>query len=105
MSDQPGNSTRKAHPVKLNIINVFLIVTGASLAGMVLAGVFGYGAAHLAPQLFETLVPWTELEPTGTATVLGAMVGVLLGGGLGVFTVLVQLISSWVTSRRNPKTA
>ena len=79
--------------MKLNIVSVFVIVTVASLIGMVMAGAFGYASAILAPKLFETLVPWAQLEPTGTATVLGAMVGVLLGGGLGVFAVLIQLCS------------
>ncbi len=85
--------------MKLNIVSVFVIVTVAALIGMVLAGVFGYVSALLAPKLFETLVPWAELEPTGTATVLGAMVGVLLGGGLGVFAVVVQLCADWMKGR------
>ncbi len=83
--------------MKLNIVSVFIIVTVAALIGMVLAGAFGYGAAQLAPELFKTLVPWVELEPVGTATVLGAIIGVLLGGGLGVFAVSVQLLSSWLS--------
>ena len=86
--------------MKLNIVSVFAIVTVASIAGMVLAGAFGYASALLAPKLFQTLVPWAELEPTGTATVLGAMVGVLLGGGLGVFAVLIQFGSNWINKQK-----
>lgn len=86
--------------MKLDISKVFLLVTAASLIGMVMAGLFGFSAAQIAPGLFATLFPWVELEPVGTATVLGAIVGVLLGGGLGVFAVIVQLLSDWLATRK-----
>ncbi len=83
--------------MKLSMAKVFIVVTTTSLIGMVMAGVFGCVAAKISPGLFATLIPWIELEPVGAATVLGAIVGVLLGGGLGVFAVIVQLLSDWVS--------
>ena len=74
---------------------VFLVVTGCALAGMVMGGAFGYGAGRLAPEFFRRIVPWQEVEPIGLATFLGATAGVLLGGGLGCFGVLVQGILEW----------
>jgi hypothetical protein len=71
---------------------VFLAVTGAALLGMVLGGLFGLAAGALAPKLFAQMMIWPELEPLGTATVLGAIAGVLLGGGLGVFAIAVQTV-------------
>lgn len=73
---------------------VFLGVSGAALAGMVLGGLFGLAAGLLAPTLFATLVPWAELEPVGTAVVIGAAGGVLCGGGLGVFAVIVSAVAA-----------
>jgi hypothetical protein len=71
---------------------VFLIVTLGALAGMVMGGVFGVGAGFVAPNLFRQIIPWADLEPRGVATVLGAVAGVLLGGGLAVFGVMLQAV-------------
>jgi len=86
--------------MRQSIPKVFLLVSASSLVGMVMGGAFGFGSAQIAPDLFTTLFPWIELEPVGTATVLGAMVGVLLGGALGVFAVMVQLLSDWIAHRK-----
>ncbi|MEX0654322.1 MAG: hypothetical protein WD534_06880 [Phycisphaeraceae bacterium] len=86
--------------MKLNVITVFATVTAAALVGGAMGGGFGYGAGLLAPDLFSTLIPWETLEPVGTATVLSAAVGILLGGGLGVFGVLVQIVASLINRRR-----
>jgi hypothetical protein len=76
--------------VPLTFRGVLAAVTGAALLGMVLGGLFGLAAGALAPTLFAQMLMWTKLEPLGTAAVLGAIVGVLLGGGLGVFGIAVQ---------------
>tara|TARA_R110002111_G_scaffold113261_1_gene173861 strand:+ start:1756 stop:2034 length:279 start_codon:yes stop_codon:yes gene_type:complete len=86
--------------MKLSTTRVFIVVTVYSLIGMVMAGLFGCVAAKISPGLFSTLIPWIELEPVGAATVLGAMVGVVLGGGLGVFAVIIQLLSGWIEYRK-----
>ena len=70
---------------------VFLIVTSCSLAGMVLGGLFGYGAGLLTPDFFGHLIPWQDVWPLGVAIFLGATTGVVLGGGLGCFSILMQL--------------
>ena len=69
---------------------VFLMVTAGALAGMLMGGFFGLAAGSIAPNLFGHVIPWTDVEPRGAATVFGAVAGVLLGGGLATFGVLVQ---------------
>ena len=75
--------------------HVFIIVTGCALAGMVLGGLFGFAAGSVTPDFFAHLIPWQDVEPVGVATFYGAVAGVLLGGGLGVFGILVQLVLEW----------
>lgn len=70
----------------------FITVTLAALAGMLMGGLFGVAAGMLTPDFFRHIIPWQDVEPIGFATFWGAVVGVLLGGGLGCFGVLVQLI-------------
>ncbi|MEX0885025.1 MAG: hypothetical protein WD009_01180 [Phycisphaeraceae bacterium] len=80
---------------------VFLIVTGCALMGLILGGLFGLGAGWIAPQFFSKLIPagllhpHHEIEPLGTATFLGATVGVVLGGVLGAFAVTLQTLVDW----------
>ena len=81
----------------------FLIVTAGALAGMLLGGTFGLAAGTMAPGFFRNIIPWTEAEPRGVSTLLGATAGVLLGGGLATFAITVQLITLWFRSRRAPQ--
>ena len=76
----------------MSLKTVFLSVTACALGGMVLGGVFGYWGGHVAPDFFEKTYPWGTIEPVGFATFLGATAGVLLGGTLGGFGIVVQLI-------------
>jgi hypothetical protein len=69
---------------------VFLIVTTGALAGMVMGGLFGLAAGSIAPTFFRHVIPWVDVEPRGISTILGATVGVLLGGGLATFAVVLQ---------------
>ncbi len=71
---------------------IFAVVTIAALLGMMMGGVFGLAAGRLAPDFFRHLIPWQDVEPVGFAILLGATVGVLLGGSLGCFAVLVQTV-------------
>ena len=73
----------------------FLIVTGCALVGMVLGGLFGFAAGKITPDFFRHVIPWQDVEPVGVATFFGATAGVLLGGGLGCFGVLIQFILQW----------
>jgi membrane protein YqaA with SNARE-associated domain len=73
--------------------NVFITVTVAALTGMVLGGLFGLAAGKLAPEFFRHFVPWQDVEPVGFAVFCGGMVGVILGGGLGCFGVILQALS------------
>ena len=83
----------------MTIRKTFITVTVAALAGMVMGGVFGFAAGKMTPDFFRHIIPWQDVEPVGFATFSGAMVGVLLGGGLGCFGVLLQFIIEW---RRKP---
>jgi len=70
--------------------HVFAVVTGCALAGMVLGGIFGFAAGKITPDFFRHLIPWRDVEPLGLATFFGGTAGVLLGGGLGGFAVIVH---------------
>ena len=89
--------------MKLNVISVFLIVTGAAVVGMIMGGTFGYFAGKSAPDFFANFVMWTQFEPVPVATILCAIVGTLLGGMLGVFGLLVQLAYDALARRRPPE--
>lgn len=77
----------------------FIMVTVAALAGLVMGGVFGVAAGKMTPEFFRHIIPWQDVEPVGFATFAGATAGVLLGGGLGCFGVIIQFIFEW---RRKP---
>ena len=71
---------------------VFLIVTLGALAGMVMGGLFGVAAGFIAPNFFRHIIPWADVEPKGVAALFGAVAGVLLGGGLATFALLLQAV-------------
>lgn len=74
----------------MNWKNTFLAVTGCALAGMFMGGLFGFASGKLTPDFFHHIIPWLDVEPVGIATFIGATVGVVLGGGLGCFAVIIQ---------------
>ena len=74
----------------MNWLQIFGRVTAGALAGMVLGGLFGFGAGLIAPNFFAHVIPWNDVEPRGIATVFGGIAGVLLGGGLAVFALIFQ---------------
>ena len=76
---------------------IFAVVTIAALLGMVMGGLFGLAPGRLAPDFFRHLIPWQDVEPVGIAILLGATAGVLLGGALGCFGVMVQTLLQWKT--------
>ncbi len=77
----------------------FVTVTAAALVGLVMGGVFGFASGNMTPDFFRHVIPWQDVDPVGFATFGGATVGVLLGGGLGCFGILVQFI---LELRRKP---
>lgn len=83
----------------MTIRKVFIIVTVAALAGLLMGGLFGFAAGKMTPDFFRHIIPWQDVEPVGFATFGGATAGVLLGGGLGCFGVLIQFVSEF---RRKP---
>lgn len=60
---------------------------------MILGGLFGFGAGILTPDLFRRIIPWQDIEPVGAAIFFGAAVGVVLGGGLGCFGIILQMLT------------
>jgi hypothetical protein len=77
----------------MTIGKTFISVTLAALVGLFLGGFFGFIAGKITPDFFQHIIPWRDVEPVGFATFGGATAGVLLGGGLGCFGVLLQFIS------------
>jgi hypothetical protein len=76
----------------MNWKGIFLAVTAGALIGMVLGGLFGFWAGKMTPDFFAKIIPWQDVEPVGIASFFGATVGVVLGGGLGCFAVLIQAL-------------
>ena len=85
--------------LRLNVISVFLVVTAGALTGMLLGGAFGHVAGRIGPDLFKHLLPWEEFEPVGVATVIGAFGGVICGGALAVFAVVIQVVVTLIGKR------
>jgi hypothetical protein len=83
----------------MSIQKTFVTVTVAALVGLVMGGVFGFASGKMTPGFFQHIIPWQDVEPVGFATFGGATAGVLLGGGLGCFAVIVQFI---LELRRKP---
>jgi hypothetical protein len=77
----------------MTIQKTFVIVTIAAAAGLILGGLFGFGAGKITPDFFRHILLWQDVEPVGFATFCGATAGVLLGGGLGCFSVMIQFIA------------
>ena len=78
----------------MTVIKVFVITIAGALLGMLMGGLFGAGAGMMAPNLFQMTIYLEELgNPVKSATVLGSTVGVLLGGSLAVFGIIVELLS------------
>ncbi len=77
-------------------ISTFFIVTAGALAGMVMGGLFGLAAGMVAPALLSHMIPWTNVEPVGAGAVFGAVAGIILGGGLAVFAIMVQVVHAWL---------
>ena len=71
---------------------IFAIVTFGALAGMVMGGLFGLAAGFVAPNFFRHIIPWADVEPKGVAALFGGIAGVLLGGGLATFALLLQAL-------------
>lgn len=86
----------------MNWKHIFIVVTGCALAGMLMGGVFGFGAGKTTPDFFRHIIPWQDVEPVGVATFFGATAGVILGGGLGCFAIIVQGILHWKKREQAP---
>jgi hypothetical protein len=72
---------------------IFLRVTISALAGMVMGGLFGFGAGTITPDLFRRIIPWQDIEPVGAAIFFGATIGIMLGGALGCFGIILQTLT------------
>lgn len=89
--------------MKLDIPRVLTLVVASALGGMLLGASFGYVAGRVSPEFFvEIMQLKAEADPRNVATVGCAAGGVFLGGGLGVFAVLTQLIQQWLVWLNKP---
>lgn len=83
---------------------VFIVIAVAGV-GLVLGATFGYVAGRIAPSFFQHMLAMPgnpiEVEPLGTATLIGAAGGVVLGGCLGGFAILMSVASQWIAMRRD----
>ena len=77
------------------LVRVVATVTGVALLGMLLGGGFGLAAGTIAPSFFVSVMPWKDIEPVGFATVLGAFGGILCGGTLGAFALILEAAEKW----------
>jgi hypothetical protein len=77
------------------LLRVVGTVTGVGAFGMLLGAAFGWNAGTIAPSLFSSVIPWKDVEPVGFATVLGAFGGILCGGVLGAFALILQAVEAW----------
>lgn len=82
------------------LLRIVATVTGVALFGMLLGASFGWAAGTIAPSFFTSVMPWKDVEPVGFATVLGAFGGILSGGGLGAFALILQAIDAWRSHRQ-----
>jgi hypothetical protein len=81
------------------LIRVVGTVTLLAIFGMLLGGAFGWAAGTVAPSFFASVMPWKDVEPVGFATVLGAFGGILCGGALGAFALILQATEAWRSRR------
>ena len=80
---------------------IFFTVTATALAGMVMGGLFGLISGKIAPEFFRHFIPWHDVEPVGFAVFCGGTAGVIPGGGLGCFGVVLQALLGKKTPDEN----
>lgn len=90
--------------MQLTVSRVFCIVTAAALGGMVMGGLFGYGAGLISPEVFIMTFKTVPNDPLPTAVLLGAFGGVMCGGLLGVFSIVANLAWMWLKLKQNEVT-
>ena len=76
----------------LSAARIFVLITAGALGGMFMGAIFGVCAGRLTPTFFAHFIPWNDVEPVGFACVLAATGGLLLGGGLAIFSLLLHLV-------------
>jgi hypothetical protein len=84
--------------VKLSAWYIIFSVIFAAFLGMILCGLFGFVAAFLAPELFEGPHGDADTQPYFRVLVLGAFLGMWLGGALGVLGVIVEAVGRAVAA-------
>jgi len=95
----PASSSKRP----LSAMSIVFTVTAAALFGMLLGGGFGAAAATISPGLFRHAFPPIELEPLGTAIVVGAFGGVMCGGALGALAIVAHIVAIVFADRGNDK--
>mgnify|MGYP003604656131 CR=1 FL=1 len=69
---------------------VFIVVSCGAAVGMLMGGLFGVCVGVISPELFSHVNRLKIQYPVGVAAVFGAIFGVLLGGGLSAFGIVIQ---------------
>ncbi len=85
--------------MRLTWLQMLLIVAACAAVGLIGGGLIGLVAGIYLPEIVVNITPWQQVEPVRFATFWGALVGMVLVGGLGLISVILHQILEWLHAR------